>query len=109
MRRPTPPLIFLLAIIDANRSEVYVPTHKPALTRVAVDGHGQVFVFPWFDDDDTEARPVDVFSAAGERLFSGWVPELRWSDAHGDFVYGHEADDDTGEERIIRFRMIEPF
>ena len=42
-------------------------------------------------------------------LSSGWTPNVTWSDSLGDFVYDLESDDDTGEERIIRYRLIEPF
>jgi hypothetical protein len=37
------------------------------------------------------------------------MPNLVWSDARGDFVYDLESDDDSGEERLIRYRIVEPF
>ena len=96
-------------VADARRSEVYIPEHKPALGYVAVDGHGHLYVFPWLEDSEAEENAVDVYSRDGERLFSGWMPTLSWSDARDDFVYGRESDDDTGEERIIRYRLVERF
>ncbi len=94
---------------DARRSEVYIPERKPALSSIAVDGHGHLYVFPWPEDLETDERPVDIYSRDGEPVFSGWMPVLRWSDARGDFLYGWESDDETGEERIIRYRLVEPF
>jgi hypothetical protein len=96
---------------DASRSEVDFPERRPALRRIAVDGHGHLFAFPYeeADDPDPDTIPVDVYSPTGAHLFSGWMPNLAWSDARGDFVYDLESDDDSGEERIIRYRIVEPF
>lgn len=96
-------------IPDATRSEVYIPAANPAISHIAVDGHGHLYVLPYIDEATAEARPVDVYAADGERLFSGWMANMRWDDARGDFVYGRESDDDTGEERVIRYRLVEPF
>ena len=43
------------------------------------------------------------------RSFSGFRPNVRWLDAEGDFVYDQESDDSSGEERIIQFRLVEPW
>jgi hypothetical protein len=94
---------------DATRAEIDIPERKPALSHVNVDGHGHLYVFPYINDFEAAEVPVDVYSRDGDALFSGWIPAVRWSDARGDFVYGREADDQSGEERIIRYRIVEPF
>jgi len=97
---------------DVSRSEVNWPESRPALSYLNVDGHGHLYVFPYPESTEAasaEEVAVDVYSAAGEHLFSGSMPRVRWTDAEGDFVYAAESDDDTGEERIIRHRLIEPW
>jgi hypothetical protein len=95
---------------DASRSEVDWPSFRPALSRVQVDGHGHVYVFPYPDnDDETDHAAVDVYSDEGEHLFSGFMRSIRWTDAQGDFLYSRESDDDTGEERILRYLLAEPW
>lgn len=97
---------------DASRSEVDWPEARPALSYLNVDGHGHVYVFPYPESAEAaeaDEVAVDVYSAEGEPLFSGLMPRVRWSDAEGDFVYSRESDDSTGEERIIRYRLVEPW
>ena len=97
---------------DARRSEVDWPDARPALSRLAVDGHGHVYVYPYPADQEaaeSEVVPVDVYSDTGEHLFSGLIRGHRWSDVRGDFVYMRDSNDDTGEELIIRYRLVEPF
>ena len=54
-------------------------------------------------------RPVDVFSADGEHLFSGMTSMWRWTGAHGDFVYQARVNDETDEYEIVRYTLVEPF
>jgi hypothetical protein len=99
-------------IPDASRSEVDWPEARPALLGVMVDGHGHLYVLPYPEsaaDAEDDETAVDVYDAEGGHLFSGMMPDIRWSDARGDLVYGREADEDTGEERIVRYRLIEPW
>ena len=82
----------------------------PALSHVAVDGHGHVYVYPYFERGETlEERPVDVYSADGELLFAGMILDRRWRRAQGDFVYAAGADRVTGESLVWRWRLDEPF
>ena len=97
---------------DATRSDVDWPTARPALSYVAVDGHGHIYVYPYPADQeavDADEVPVDIYSATGDHLFSGLIPALQWNDVQGDFVYGRDSNDSTGEEMIIRYRLVEPF
>ena len=94
------------------------PELLPAVEGLAVDGHGRLYVFP-FDwasesygsagrmDPDAESRPVDVYSHAGERLFTGSMPIWRWMAARGDYVYG-VGRDAADEETIVRMRVVFP-
>ena len=34
---------------------------------------------------------------------------MRWSVVQGDFVYRPDSNDDTGEQMIVRYRLVEPF
>ena len=99
-------------IPEATRSEVDWPEVRPALSYVAVDGHGHIYLYPYpANQEAAEADevPVDVYSADGEHLFSGLIPALRWNDVQGDFVYRPNSNDDTGEQMIVRYRLVETF
>ena len=73
-----------------------------------VDGHGNLYVFPYVAAADERGRvPVDVYSPSGERLFAGWIERHSWLEANGDFVYGIEQQDDA--QRIVRYRLRAPF
>lgn len=73
-----------------------------------VDGFGNLYVFPYVAAPDARGRvPVDVYSAAGERLFVGWMGQRSWIEASGDFVYGIEGVQEA--QRIVRYRLEAPF
>jgi outer membrane protein assembly factor BamB len=87
------------------------PSHLPALSHLAIDGHGHLYVFPFefrFGEIG-EQREVDVYSPDGERLFPGYMDRTPWSDADGDFVYALRTNEETGEQEPVRYRLIEPF
>jgi hypothetical protein len=103
-----------------QRSEVDWPAALPALAGrpsthsftapLRVDGHGHLYVFPFIPDDwDRQERPVDVYSPAGERLFSGMMAITRWNAARDQFVYAVGTDPVTEEYQVIRYRLVEPF
>ncbi len=52
-------------------------------------------------------RPVDVYSSAGELLFSGLIPQT-WNAALDDHVYVLEEDPQTEEHIVARYRLVEP-
>ena len=83
-----------------------------AIDAIRVDGHGHLYVFPFIDDSRPRDRPVDVYSAAGERLFAGLVEsrsvEYGWQAALGDQVYGINRSE-NGEWQVVRYRLAEPF
>lgn len=54
-------------------------------------------------------RLVDVYSAEGERLFSGMISISGWTGARGDHVYRPGTDRVTGEVEVERIRLVEPF
>ena len=91
------------------------PENEPALTKILVDGHGHLYVFPYVPAGlEPEERPVDVYGKDGERLFTGLIASKiwLWADrfvAHGDFVYDVRQNGDTGENEVVRFRLVEPF
>ena len=96
---------------ELNTLDIEWPAHHAALARdsLHVDGHGHLYVFPFVRDEEAEIRPVDVYDAAGERLFSGLIGVHGWSDASGDFVYRFDADPASGEQIVVRHRLVEPF
>jgi hypothetical protein len=97
---------------DAMRSELIVADLANTLEPLHVDGHGHLYVFPRVfvhPNDESQERPVDVFSPLGELLFSGYFPQPNWQAARGDFVYRLEYDSDAGEQTIVRYRLLEPF
>ena len=87
------------------------PEWLPALSRLVVDGHGHLYVFPYVRGSFIEEhghRPVDVYSANGDHLFSGFI-NTWWQAAEGEFVYVYEEHDATGEWSVVRYRLVEPF
>jgi len=96
---------------DFTRSDYDWPELRPAIEAIAVDGSGNLYVYPYpaAGEEEDEERMVDVYSAEGERIFCGWIPSVNWRYARGDHVYTLESDDQTGEERVVRYRLVEPF
>lgn len=113
-----------------NRDLVAALGPWPALSTLRVDGHGHLYVFPTVTQfpGTYGERPVDVYSAEGERLFAGFLPvpvtsmtslsmllaspllpaQGPWLAALGDYVYTIE-EDDQGEGIVVRYRLVEPF
>lgn len=74
------------------------------------DGHDHIYVFPYVSPDTAgDLRPVDVYSTTGERLFAGLIPERSWVRAKGNFIYGIEMDEKRKAQRVVRYRLVEPF
>ena len=95
---------------ETTRSDLIWPDRLPALSHIAVDGHGHVYVYPYFArGEELEDRPVDVYSPAGELLFSGMIQDRRWQRGHGDFVYAAGSDRVSGETLVWRWLLDEPF
>jgi len=98
-----------------------------ALADIKVDGHGHVYVFPYVPKGTPpgDPRPVDVYSAQGERLFVGTISgrnfttasatyngpmyEVAWQAADADAVYGLAENTATGDYEVVRLRLVEPF
>lgn len=94
---------------DFSRSEVEWPRLRPAVERLAVDGRGRLYVYLHPRDEEADDRAVDVFSPEGERLFSGWIPATRWLFARDDYVLARRTDDQSGDENVVRYRLVTPF
>jgi hypothetical protein len=95
------------------------PLHRADLAgynhSLRVDGHGHLYVFPLIKEErlrigtaQPKWRPVDVYTADGQRIFSGLVKNASWLGAWGDYVYGVELDS-SEEQYLVRYRLIEPF
>jgi len=101
---------------EMRESDVEWAEHFQAIANLEIDGHGHIYVFPFYEPlnaprpPDTEPpeidRPVDVFSADGEHLFSGMISISDWSGALGDFVYRSRL---NPEAEVVRYRLVEPF
>lgn len=98
---------------DATEAEVTFPDRFPAIRTIEVDGHGHVWVFPytWVGMVMTSDAPVpvDVYSAEGDRLFTGMSPQRTWAHADGDHVWEIGPDPDTEEYVVRKVRLVEPF
>lgn len=95
---------------ETTRNDLIWPDRLPALSHVAVDGHGHLYVYPYYErGEELEERPVDVYSAEGELLFSGKILDRQWRHARGDFVYAAGSDRVTGELLVWRWKLEEPF
>ena len=100
---------------EAKESQIDWPEYEPALSHLLVDGHGHLYVFPYFAPGlEPEQYKVDVYSPEGERLFTGLMSskvEL-WNQmlaTHGDALYDVRNDKMTAEWQVIRYRLVEPF
>lgn len=94
-------------------SDVRWPEYEPAIERIDVDGHGNLYVFPWFDSLSRrgQERPVDVYTPDGDRILTALIPDFDWDDALGDYVYGiavGPVGPETQIERAVRYRMVLP-
>jgi hypothetical protein len=95
---------------DFARSEFDWPEQRPAIDRIAVDGHNNLYVFPYGNADVAEhdLRMVDVYGPGGDRVLSGWIADVAWFFAYDDYVLAQEVDESSGEERIVRYRLRLP-
>ncbi|MFQ5743997.1 MAG: 6-bladed beta-propeller [Acidobacteriota bacterium] len=87
------------------------PERFPALSYIAVDGHGHLYVYPfiWRGDVRTE-RPVDVYSPEGEWIFSAMIKDYLWWIGWDNYLYAFGEHPENGESSVFRFRIVEePF
>ena len=106
-------------LAELRKSDAEWGERFQAIANLEVDGHGHIYVFPFFEPlnapipPDTErpeiGRPVDVFSADGEHLFSGMISISDWNGSLGDFVYRSRLNGNTDETEVVRYRLVEPF
>ncbi len=100
---------------DATENQIDWPAHEPALSHLMVDGHGHLYVFPYFVAGlEPDEYKVDVYSPDGERLFAGWMPSMVefWNQmfaTHGDAIYDIRNHKMTAEWQVVRYRLVEPF
>ena len=100
-----------------SRSDYDWDEFLPTIDAVQVDGHGHLWVYPTVRDitpdpeelASPETRPVDVYSSAGELLYSGAADSAQWHVSLGEFVYRLTVDRDTEEQIVVRYRLVEPF
>ena len=86
---------------DFNWSAPY-----PALRTLLTDDSGRLYVFPAVPQEGEqrpETLPVDVYSAEGEFLAAGIVPNT-WRYARGEYVYGTRPDGND-ELVVVRYRL----
>jgi hypothetical protein len=98
---------------DLDTADARWPARLGAIGQLAVDGHGHLYVFGFVPPEPFAAAPdevaVDVYAPNGERLFTGTMPNVRWRDAAGDFVYAVREGPTTAEREPVRYRLVEPF
>lgn len=96
-------------------NDFHWPDSHAAIENLQIDGRGNLYVFPHsartpettFEADGPV--PVDVYSPAGERLFTGSIALERWDAAFGDYLYKRETDPVTEEYVVARYRLVRPF
>ncbi len=97
---------------ELNKSMFEWPETVPSIAMLSVDGHGHLYVFHYVyfpADSSIEARPVDVYSPEGDRLFAGTISDRAWAAVRGDFMYSIVDDPESEEQRVVRYRLVEPF
>lgn len=96
---------------SVDRSSFSWPEHLPAISSLLVDGRGRLYAFPYvheLEDAEGADHPVQVFSADGDLLFSGVMPNRRWLAAYEDYVYTTEEDPETGDPQVVRWKLVLP-
>ena len=90
---------------DLDPAAAEWPDKLPALSGLAVDGQGRLFVFPYVFPygRSTSGYPVDVYSPEGNRLLTGTIEKAGWMAAHDEFVYNTKWHPDTGETQVVRY------
>jgi hypothetical protein len=112
---------------ERTAAQIAWPEAQYALADVVVDGHDHVYVFPYVPKGTPPdvARPVDVYTTAGELLYRGTMRsamfstvfeiyngpmlEVAWQASNGDSVWGIVEDPGTGNRAVARHRLMEPF
>jgi hypothetical protein len=95
---------------DLKASEIPRPEALAAVSGIAVDGHGHIYVFPNLGRiEDRDSVPVDVYSPEGEWLFAGFIAIDGWLAAHDNDVFRIEQDEETGGREVVRYALGEPF
>jgi hypothetical protein len=94
-----------LSLIEGREKRSFPPIH--------IDGHGHLYVFPFVRERErqiTQGRyPVDVYSRDGEPLFSGLIEGRDWVVARGDYVYGMKVNEESQEDMVVKYRLVEPW
>jgi hypothetical protein len=87
------------------------PERFAALENIETDGRGNLYAFPYeyrppgVDAGAANPVPVDVYSPAGDPLFSGLSPIPAWDAAFGAHIYRIEEDLESGEQVVARYRV----
>lgn len=88
------------------------PQRYAAIENLEIDGRGRLWVFPYVyrpvgvDPGPQSPVPVDIYSPAGELLFTGLSPIGAWDGQHGAYVFCIEDDGETGEQIVARYRVL---
>ena len=101
-----------LSHLDFDVDGTEWPEAFGSISRLSLDGHGRLYVFPHVSASGRSADgfvPVDVFSPDGEHLFSGLIEPFEWTAAKGDHVYGIRENQETGEREPVRYSLAVPF
>jgi len=90
---------------DLDPAAAEWPDKLPALSGLAVDGQGRLFVFPYVFPygRTTSGYPVDVYSPEGNRLLNGTIERAGWMAAQDEFVYSTKWHPETGETQVVRY------
>ena len=80
------------------------PDYFPALSNIAADGHGRLYVFPYVRQAKSRRSfPVDIYSPEGELLLNATLPFQGWDAARGDHIY--RLEEFAGNSQIVRYRI----
>ena len=108
-------------------SEFLWPELGPIFADVRVDGHGNLYVFPFTVSERepmaltmasassvAQQMPVDVYSPAGERVFVGYFPArgypfAEWEAAWTDYIFRFVESDEYENAVLIRYRVRIPW
>lgn len=88
------------------RRDEFVWPDRPAISRILVDGHGRLLVFPYRSPwAGTGERPVDIYGPGGELVHRAVAPDVLWWAARGDLVYSVRKSHDSEDEEVVVYRL----
>ena len=87
------------------------PEYMAAVQRLVVDSAGRLWVYlrDRYETSIGGETAVDIYDRDGNRLCACLAPNIYWQKGRRDYVLANNSDPETGEWRVVRYRVVMPF